>query len=181
MFVRINFVGFEFQKRKYMEVYVNNLVVIVENLVITNGEREWVQEYFDFLCSDVETGKNDYHFVHAVFEQLKLFGVFKVAKQLYIVSDNAGKHFKNKATFEYIAKCAMELLILIHWLMYAPNHGWSLCDGRRGGLLSQKVNKAALDGNAPRTAEKMQKMIDTFNLANAYPVWLQVYYYIIIL
>ena len=71
----------------------------------------------------METGKINYHFVHAVFEWLKLFGFFNAAKLVYIVSDNAGKHFKNKATFEYIVKYAIELLIIIYWLMYALNHG----------------------------------------------------------
>ena len=66
-----------------------------------------------------------------------MFGFFNAAKLVYIMSDNASKHFKSKATFEYIVKCAIELLIIIYWLMYTPNHGWSLCD-ERGGLLSQK-------------------------------------------
>jgi len=173
LIVRIDFVGFEFQDDKCVKLYVNNLVVILENLVITDGQREWVREYFDFLCSDKATGKNDYHYVHGVFEWLKQFQFFVSTKQMVIVSDNAGKHFKNKATFEYIEQNAVELQVLIYWLMYAPHHGWSLCDGREG-LLSQKVNKMALDGNKPDTAVKMQELIDKSNLTNAYPVVLLV-------
>jgi hypothetical protein len=133
-----------------------------------------VREYLDFLCSDKATGKNDYHYVHGVFEWLREFGYFVNKVGVYIFSDNAGKHFKNKATFEYIQLLAITVLVWFRWLMYAPHHGWSLCDGC-GGLMGQKVVKATLDGNSPDTATKLQSLIDESNIKNAYPVVLVVF------
>ena len=124
----------------------------------------------------MDSAKNDYHFVHAAFEWLRKFGYFNNKTGVYIFSDNGGKHFKNKTTFAYVESLAVQLVLWFRWLIYAPHHGWNLCDGR-GGLLSQKSEKAALDENKPDTAEKMQKMIESSNLTNAYPVVLKVSIY----
>jgi hypothetical protein len=60
------------------------------------------------------------------------------------------------------------------WIMYAPNNGWSLCDSY-GGILSQMVMKAELDGVAPDTAEKMQQLIEQSKFTNLYSVVLMVF------
>ena len=138
MVVRIDFVGFEFTQDKCKERYVNDMVTVVEKLVEVDGVRRWERRYFDFLCSDFKTGKNDFQFVRSVFHWLHEHNVLQEATELYLFSDNAGKHFKNKHTFDVIMRNAVEWKIRILWIMYAPNHGMSLCDSH-GGILGQKV------------------------------------------
>jgi len=114
------------------------MVAVVEKLFIEGGERIWKRRYFDFLCSDPRTGKNDFQFVRSVFSWLHDHEVFAGATRLYLFSDNAGKHFKNKHTYDVIMSYATSWNIRILWIMYAPNHGMSLCDSH-GGILGQKV------------------------------------------
>jgi hypothetical protein len=56
---------------------MNDLVVVVEDLVVKDGKREWVRKYLDFLCSDANSGKNDFHYIHTVFQWLTEQRVFK--------------------------------------------------------------------------------------------------------
>lgn len=64
---------------------------------------------------------------------------------------------------------AVALKTQITWLMYAPNHGWSLCDSH-AGVLNQQVSKAELNGEAPDTAEKLQRLISISKVDYTYPV-----------
>ena len=100
--MRIDFVGYEFQQDKCKKVYVNDLVIVVENLVVIGEERKWEQQYYDFLCSNVCSGKNDFHYVQATMKWMVEHKLFDGVKQVVLFSDNAGKHFKNCITVEYL-------------------------------------------------------------------------------
>ena len=165
MIMRIDFVGYEFQQDKCKKVYVNDLVIVVEKLVEVGGERKWERQYYDFLCSDISSGKNDFHYVKAALKWMVEHDLFGEVKQIILFSDNAGKHFKNCNTVEYLMYLAVSLQLRFLWIMYAPNHGWGLCDSH-GGILSQMVYKADLNDNLPDTATKMQQLIQNSNFTN---------------
>ena len=134
------------------------------------------------MCSDHQSGKNDFHYVRAALKWLIMHRMLDFKKKIVIISDNTGKHFKNCTIVEYVMYLATSLQILIFWLMYAPNHGWSLYDSH-DGILSQIITKAELDGAMPDTAAKLQKLIEQSNCTATYPVVFMVfdvhtYYYI---
>jgi hypothetical protein len=152
---------------------MNDLVVVVEDLVVKDGKREWVRKYLDFLCSDANSGKNDFHYVRAVFQWLTKQKVFEGKSQVLLFSDNASKHFKNCSTVKYLMHLTTSIKIPFWWIMYALNHRWSLCDSH-GGILSQMVIKTELNGVASDTAEKMQ-LIEQPKFTNSYSVVLMVF------
>lgn len=176
VFIQIDFVGFEFQNGKCDMQYVNDLVVVME-IKEEKADKTiaWRRCYFDFLCSDKFTCKNDFHYVRSTLQWLHENGFFDNCPEIIMSSDNAGKHFKNCYTFEWLVAFSVKIGKDILWIMYSPNHGWGLCDSH-GGILSQKVHTAILNGKAPNTAKKMQELINEtpFTLSDPYPVVFEV-------
>ena len=109
MIMHIDFVRYEFQQDKCKKVYVNDLVIVVEKLVEVGGERKWEHQYYDFLCSDISSGKNNFHYVKTALKWMVEHDLFGEVKQIILFSDNTGKDFKNYRTVEYLMYLAVSL------------------------------------------------------------------------
>ena len=106
----MDFVGFEFTQGKCQIKYVNDLVVVIEHWeVVDGGEKVWKRQYLDFFCDNPgsednnDSGRNDSHFLRAVFNHLLDQGVLARFTAIHLFSDNAGKHFKNRHAMRYMA------------------------------------------------------------------------------
>ena len=119
----------------------------------------------DFFCDNPDSeqeddsGRNDSHFVRAVFDHLLEHDVLARFTAIHLLSDNAGKHFKNWHTMRYMAlvvlACVQEYgLQRFEWHMFAPYHGWGLCDSH-GGVLNQVKHRHELAFDVPSSAHQM--------------------------
>lgn len=107
------------------------LVVILEQLVENSN---FQRHYYDFICNDPLTKTNDYYYVRQAWEimlnELKLFESF--TRALFIWSDGAAKHFKQKFLWKYLAGIKEEHnKDKIEYNFFAPYHGHNLCDSQK--------------------------------------------------
>jgi hypothetical protein len=81
-----------------VQIVVMVLVVCVQRLVWDEKTNDFVLEtrYYDFVCDDLETRKNDYHFVRAAWIKLVGLLVFDGIHRIRLFSDGASKHFKQR-------------------------------------------------------------------------------------
>ncbi len=102
---------------------IQNMIVVVVFKDQTNEER---RVYFDFLCGDPDTRKNDFFFVRRVFE-LFLSQILpdspipelRFIKSIQIWSDGGRKHFKNRFTMTETPSLFRQAGIEISWSFFA--------------------------------------------------------------
>jgi len=169
--LKFDFVGYTITISKGKVKYINDLVVIWERVIERyneeTGEMEQViiRTYFDILADGSENddnyGKNDFYFVQSGFFRLyeEIKEDLKKIDTLFMVSDNAGKHFKNRRTIKWFSVIWQQLLkILIIWILYAEFHGYSLNDSH-GGIVTQIITRESKNGNLPDTQSKLAELI----------------------
>ncbi len=70
----------------------------------------------------------------------------------------------------FTQRCAAELLLVLGsielaWVVYAPNHEWSICDSH-GGVLNQEKTRQLISGNKMETSNTQLKVIQQTTFKN---------------
>jgi hypothetical protein len=159
-----------------VQIVVMVLVVCVQRLVWDDKTNDFVLEtrYYDFVCDDLETRKNDYHFVRAAWIKLVGLLVFDGIHRIRLFSDGASKHFKQRwfasafddtalsygrrFTLSWFSAFKVNFGIDLEWSFFASNHGHGLADSHAATLKS-KVDAAVRKegGDRELLVQKMQK------------------------
>ena len=157
--ISMDFCGFEAKISKCNSKYFNDLVFVLECLQYDQESREyiWHRHYFDTLA-DSPVGKNDFYFVRQSLQTI--LPMIERFNGIYLFSDNAGKHFKNRRTMRFMSQFAYMNSFDIHWTMYAPHHGYSLCDAHGGRINASKL-KNEKNRHQPQTCQDLKNMIDS--------------------
>jgi hypothetical protein len=144
----MDFVGFNFNVDKCKTVTVQDLVLVCQTVSET---KEWKYDYHDFIAQD--KSKNDLKYMRTVFKEIERKKIFEGYTDVYIFSDGAGKHFKTSFTQMCAAKLqkALGFTVQLKWVIFAANHGWSICDSH-GEVLNQEKTRIEVSGNQPKSA-----------------------------
>lgn len=137
--------------------------------------------YYDFICNDPITKKNDYYFVRQSWDimlnQLKIFDKYNQA--LSIWSDGATKHFKQKYLWKYLAEIKEDHnKNRMEYNFFAPYHGHNRCDSQKprinreinNSLQQAQINRSIKTVDTkdaeywgPTTVEELSELINNMN------------------
>ena len=99
-----------------------------KNYTPKHEKQKYPLEHRYYECfSDKE--KNMTPYVEHCLQDLQLKGVFRSLQKLYIFSDGASKHFKDKKTLAVVRNLARALGIVIVYYFWCSYHGKGRCDG----------------------------------------------------
>ncbi len=150
---------------------IQNMILVVVFKDMTDQEQRL---YFDFLCGDAESRKNDFFFVRRVFE-LFLSDIrtdpalpdLRHIKSVQIWSDGGRKHFKNRFTMTDVPSLFRNAGVSLSWSFFAAYHGANLCDSHAG--VEGQHNKRLSSQDHPNLTAEMFGASYT-SLSNTYPV-----------
>lgn len=159
----MDFAGFEFKLEKCKASSICDLVIVVNWFC----DNKWNRKYYDFLCDD-ETKKNDSKYVRAAFNNLFESRELDSFSTIYLFSDGAGKHVKNQYSVKFFAEAAKQHNVSITWIIFAANHGWSICDSH-AGILNQMKHRFEMAGEQPKTTDLFIDAMHKTHLKNTFP------------
>lgn len=155
-------------------IRIQNMILVV---VYHDKSNQQQRVYFDFLCGNPDSRKNDFFFVRRAFE-LFLNEILKDPpvpelrhiKSVQIWSDGGRKHFKNRFTMTEVPNLFRRANIQVSWSFFAPYHGANICDSHAG--IEAQSNKRLTSQDRPNLTAEMFGA-SYASLAHTYPVVLR--------
>ncbi len=166
VFVSQDYVSFEVILKKCCVRFINVFGVILEwKEFDEKGNTVWKKKNIDYISEDECEGKNDSVFTIYSLSNMTQLGIFDNFSTIWFLSDNAGKHLRNRFVMKQLRQMVTELRTknsnfnCINYIMWAPNHGNCGVDAHGGNITIAR--KSIPENQRPVDSVGFAKMIRT--------------------